>query len=171
MRLITCILVLLFSKICLGLQTRTIDELRQCQQKLQQWHDWSARNIPRHEALVQDYEALQREHEKLQREKILSSYTAAITTAIFAVGIGVGLGLAARLVLLWRHLTPSHGKKQLGTLIICALWISGTVLTLDFSGRLTDHPMNFLAATLIYSLPALLFGSIIFWWLNKTEMT
>lgn len=64
-------------------------ELHQCQKKLQEWNYWSATNIPKHEALVQDYE-------ELQRQRTFDSAT--ITIAILAVGIGMGLGLLSRLV-------------------------------------------------------------------------
>jgi hypothetical protein len=146
---------------CTDTGVQLIAELHECQEKLQQWKDWGAENVPKHEALLRDYD-------ELKRQKTFGFYTAAITIAILAVGIGLGIGLLNRLVQVCKRLAPSKAKKQLTVMIACSIWLSVAATVLASDSNLSKYPISLLVSVFIYSLPAILFGGIALWWLTRS---
>ena len=55
-----------------------------------------------------------------------------------------------------------HRRKKLGVLIGVASWVS---IVCFVAQRTTTHLFYFLELALTYSLPALLFGAVVLWWL------
>lgn len=92
-------------------------------------------------------------------------------TGIFiaAVGIGIGIGAFIRLALFLKRLKLPGVRKQLLTAIVCSFWIIAAAFILASDASLNTHPVSLLVMILIYSLPAILFGGIILWWLARTN--
>jgi hypothetical protein len=97
----------------------------------------------------------------------------------FFRAMGLGAGLIAALTIskaikrtwpLIRRTSPtSRTKQQLFVLIVGATWISVATLLEILNNDLSDHPINLIATVGVYSLPAILFGGICFWWIGKCQ--
>jgi hypothetical protein len=94
-----------------------------------------------------------------------------------AMGLGAGLIAAftiskaiKRTWALIRRTSPtSPAKQQLFVLIVGGTWISVATLLAILNKNLLVHPINLLATVGVYSLPAILFGGICFWWIGKCQ--
>lgn len=158
-----------------GKKTPTTGDLRGCQGELQrsaenvsQWEKWYENN--RIESLGKENIRLRSENQRLQNQ-VLENELAEV------IGVGVIAGIVALTIYgLWRamrsirRLFPlSKTRKQLGTLLAMAAWVSvSTVIALAEDGLL-HHPINLLSVVFVYSLPALAFGSIGVWWFGRTK--
>ncbi|HEY1526908.1 MAG TPA: hypothetical protein VGH51_11770 [Candidatus Angelobacter sp.] len=140
------------------------DELKQCQQKLQEWQGWATVNAPKNDALIKNNEELAQENLHLQSEKPSFAQMVGV-----GVGVGMGLGIIACAALFWRKLAPSSPRKQLTILTLCSLWIIVAGVALSSERNLSMHPINLLVSVFIYSMPAILFGAISLWWLKRTK--
>jgi hypothetical protein len=96
----------------------------------------------------------------------------------WAMGLGVGLIVALTISkaikracpLIKRASPSSPTKQQLFVLIVGASWISvATLLAILLNSDLSGHPINLLATVGLYSLPAILFGGVCFWWIGKRQ--
>jgi hypothetical protein len=68
-----------------------------------------------------------------------------------------------------KHVRPlTREKKQLLVLTVGAGWVTVAGIGVSDS-NLSNHPVNLFLTVVVYSLPALTFGGIGFWWFGKTE--
>jgi hypothetical protein len=85
-------------------------------------------------------------------------------------GVGAGLAVAFLTVrFLWRKWRLSPTGKQLGVLVLGALWMTAAVFVALNDSTLAPHPINLAVTVVVYSLPAILFASIAFWWFEKAK--
>jgi hypothetical protein len=85
-------------------------------------------------------------------------------------GIGAGLALLLLVVrFLWRKWRASTAGKQLTVLVIGAVWISAAAFVSASTPRLSVHPVNLAFTVFVYSIPALLFSGVAFWWFERTK--
>ena len=61
----------------------------------------------------------------------------------------------------------SNRRNALAVLILGSVWITAAALIAVNDSDLSKHPVNMLFTVLVYSLPALLFGGVGFWWFGK----
>ncbi len=153
------------------LEQCTQAELDKCRNKAKEWQAWADENVPKHDALLQDYDQLKRDYDNLQRANTFGEYGAAIVIAIGAFGIGLGIGLVNKLAQVWWRHPPSKAKKQLTVMIAGSVWLTVAAIIGVLDSNLSKHPINLLVSVFIYSLPALLFGGIALWWFNRAEPT
>ncbi len=140
-------------------------QLLDCQTKLQEWKDWAAKNVPKHEELMRELEKVKARNEELESNQ---DRFWILMAAVCAFGLGAGVYSLRLLVRFIKQIRPfSQARKQLFTLLGAVLWVTLAVL-LD-SDRITYHPINALAAALFWSLPALLLAGILFWWFGRAE--
>jgi hypothetical protein len=141
-------------------------DLHQCRDKVKQWEDWAAENMPIHEALVRDFDALQAENRILKEELGTQGNVKFIAILLLGTGIGFGIGLLWIAIRALRRMRPfSKERKQFLTLLVSAAWISfAAVMAMNNIGT---HPLTQVVAAFLFSLPAVTFGSILFWWFGK----
>jgi len=109
-----------------------------------------------------------------------------LNTSLTVISILVGLVITAVICLeIWRKARVFHSRlriwwetqqtgepefrvrrKRLVVLIAMACWVTIVCIVAQ---RTTTHLFYFLELTLAYSLPALLFGGIILWWLWESR--
>ena len=148
------------------------EQLEECKNQVAFWKAKADETQQRNEVAARDASQLRYDYERLRSQKVFGAYTAAITIAILAVGIGLGIGLLNKMVLAWKRFTPTPAKRQLAVLLICFFWICGCLCFLSFrTGVLLRRPGDFLIIWLVLCLPALLFGGIAFWWLERQRLT
>jgi len=141
-------------------------QLLDCQTKLQEWKDWAAKNVPKHEELTKEYEKVKARNEELENNQ--DKFWILIAAA-FAFGLGAGVYCVRLLIRFIKQIRPfSQAKKQLFALLGAVLWV--TLAVLLNSDRIPYHPVNALAAALFWSLPALLLAGILFWWFGRAEV-
>ncbi len=140
-------------------------QLLDCQTKLQEWKDWAANNVPKHEELMKEYEKVKARNEELESDRDKSWI---LIAAACAFGLGAGVYCLRLLIGFVKRIHPfSQARKQLFTLLGAVLWV--TLAVLLNSDQITYHPINALAAALFWSLPALLLTGILFWWFGRSE--
>lgn len=140
------------------------------------WNAWADKAMPKYRTLSQDYETLNRRDQQLQEENqnLQSSVRQAwdtwkaIVVFLLASGIGVGVGLVFMLVRFLKRARPwSAALRQLLILVAGAIWMSLASLIAINDDVLSKHPVNMLFTVLVYSIPALAFGGIGFWWFGR----
>lgn len=145
--------------------------LSECQAYALEWQAWYKYNGPICERLRTDYAALVDRHRETQAEnERLSGGAAEIRLRIFVAFVAVGFGaflafLVSRGV---RRAWPlSFEHKQLAVLVMVAAWISIAALIAVSDSRFSYHPVNSAFRVGVWSLPALVFGAVGFWWFGK----
>jgi hypothetical protein len=162
------------------------DRLRETVAEARKWEEWARENVPKHEKLLADYDEMRRKNDDLAADNfVLKEKMEALSSVpgqlIFWISAGSGLGLFAAFMLFkavkrgWpligRASLSSPAKKQLFVLIVGATWISvSTLLASSLNNDLSAHPINLLATVGVYSLPAILFGGVCFWWIGKHQL-
>lgn len=142
------------------------------------WKEWADRAMPKYQTLSQDYDTLWRENRHLKQEngelqskaEFMSVIGTIVSVAVAAMGIGVGAFGAfvlGRLVKRSRPLSPT--ARQLIVLVVGGIWVSAAALIGVKDDTLSTHPVNLLFTVLVYSIPALAFGGIGFWWFGKAK--
>jgi hypothetical protein len=141
--------------------------LAECQDYGLQWQAWYAHNAP----LLADYAALNTRYRDLELENERLAGTAAeirLRISIAFASIGAGLFLAFLVSRGVRRTWPlSFEHKQLAVLLIVAAWVSVAALILVSDSRFSYHPVSSALRVGVWSLPALVFGSVAFWWFGK----
>ena len=152
------------------------DNLKDCQAKVVEWQGWYNSNTVRYN---EDYEKLMSDFatERLRNKDLQEELASSRESLVFG-GIGLGSGLILAF-LAWRGLrwlvrrprlgSVSPAKKQLAAMVLAALWISISGFAAQQEPRLAIHPINMAFTVIVYSLPALLFGGIAFWWFGKAK--
>ena len=141
------------------------DQLAACQNKVQEYKDWAATNVPKHNQLLNEYERLKERNDKLENERDFRWLLVA-ASGVFGVVVAIYfLYFLGRLAVRVRRLSPA--SKQLCVLLGATVWVAFTLL----SNWSSYHPINTLAAVLVWSLPAFLLAGILFWWFKKSEKT
>lgn len=131
-------------------------ELEQCQYK-EKAQQAELQECSAHSAGLQSQITQRRENNNL----------VGVFVAFFATGLGIGA--ITMLALFLKRLKLPGIRKQLITVIVCSCWIIAVGWLLASDGALSRHPINLIVLLLIYSLPAVLFGSIVLWWLARTN--
>lgn len=86
--------------------------------------------------------------------------------AFGAIGFGLFMAfLVARGVR--RAWPPSFEHKQLAVLVMVAAWVSIAALVAVSNSRFWYHPISSAFGVGVWSLPALVFGAVAFWWFGK----
>jgi hypothetical protein len=139
-----------------------------------EWNAWADRAMPNYRSISQDYETLNRKYGESQREieRLESSLSGAqdmrITVFLGTLGLGIGAVAAFYTVRFLRRVRPfTAQRKQLIVLIVAALWVSAAGWIAINDDTLSKHPVNMLFTVLVYSIPALAFGGIGFWWFGR----
>jgi hypothetical protein len=162
------------------------NRLRETDAAARKWEEWAKENVPKHEKLLADYDEMRRKHDDLATDNfVLKEKMEALSSVpgqwIFWISAGLGIGLFTAFMifkafkrgwaLIGRTFVSSPAKKQLFVLIVGATWISvATLLALSVNNDLSAHPINLLATVGVYSLPAILFGGVCFWWIGKHQL-
>lgn len=142
------------------------------------WNAWADTAMPHYQTLSHDYEALKADYGRLeeQNETLRSSAQNAwetrteVNLVLAAIGIGTGVVCAFWLARALKRLWPVSNKgKQLVFLACGAAWITVVAVIAVNDSDLSRHLVNMLFTVLVYSLPALLFGGIGFWWFGKAK--
>jgi hypothetical protein len=152
--------------------------LTACQTKVYEWQKWYDGNIGVFGDLKTNNDRLTRENNELGTEdsRLRSELKIAEPVGIFSgfLGLGAGIGIIF-LLAKWLRRAPqpstsvSAEKKKLLLLIGGAGWISVAVVICSQRQILYLHPINLLVAVVVYSIPAVLFGGIAFWWLRSSR--
>ena len=133
------------------------DKLAQCTARVQEWQDF-------YDSYKPFCEGLKTENATLKRDA--NSAPLRIFVAFAAVGFGGFLAfLVSRGV---RRVWPlSFEHKQLAVLIMVAAWVSIAALVAVSDSRFWYHPVSSAFGVGVWSLPALVFGAVAFWWFGK----
>jgi hypothetical protein len=146
--------------------------------KVDEWQQWYNGNIAVFGDLRGSNIRLEQENSESNSEnsKLRNKLRLAEPVEVFIglLGLGAGIGtifpLGKWLLRASRSLlTLSPEKKKLLLLIGGAAWISVVVLIVSQQQILYLHPVNLLAAVVVYSIPAILFDGIALWWLGSTK--
>jgi hypothetical protein len=159
--------------------------LSECYAKVQEWEEWANRNLPNvpppplrpgqraSSVLEPTPEQFAHNIGRIREEESKSQWL------WFFSAMGLGAGLIATLTIskaikrawpLMRQTSLlSRAKKQLFVLIAGATWISLASLLAILNNDLSNHPINLIATVGMYSLPAILFGGVGFWWIGKGQ--
>ncbi|SRR5216684_1045268 len=82
--------------------------------------------------------------------------------------IGFGLFLAFLVGRGVRRVWPlSFEHKQLAVLVMVGVWVSVAALVAVSDSRFSYHPVSSAFGVGVWSLPALVFGAVAFWWFGK----
>jgi hypothetical protein len=160
--------------------------LSECYAKVQEWEEWADRNLqnvpppplrPGQQAssiIEPTPEQFAHNVRRIREEESKSQWL----WFFRAMGLGAGLIVALTISkvikrawpLIQRASPSSPAKKQLFVLIVGATWISvATLVAVMLNNDLSDHPINLLSTIGVYSLPAILFGGVCFWWIGKNQ--
>jgi len=148
----------------------------ECQASVRGWQAWADENLSKCKAAIADAKAfdaeradLQSRIESLRSENEQLEHTE-IRFELLTAAVGIGIGIAAAFYLaraLRRFWHISARGKQLAFMVLGAFWVTGAAVVAVNDSDLTKHPINLLFTVLVYSLPALTFGGIGFWWFGK----
>lgn len=165
--------------------------LHECQAAFEEYETWYEPGVgwTNKEVFSADYKKLAAENARLKSDLELSRATnnsnSAQGTPGLVVAVMVITGLTILLTVafgLWQleewmkrnRLKPKESRRavaparrQLMVLVLGAIWISVAALIAVNDAVLSRHPVNMLFTVLVYSLPALLFSGIGFWWFGK----
>jgi len=93
-----------------------------------------------------------------------------VRIGIAFVALGAGIFVAFMLLkALVRAWPSSPAKKQLVVLSLGALWVSSAAVIGASDPRLSIHPVNLAFTVGVYSLPAVLFAGVAFWWFEQQK--
>ncbi len=136
------------------------DKLTECTARLQQWQDFYDSYKPFCEQMKTENETLRRNADSAPETRLR------IFIGFVAVGFGAFLAfLVGRGV---RRAWPlSFEHKQLAVLVMVAAWVSVAALIAVSDSRFSYHPVNSAFRVGVWSLPALVFGAVAFWWFGK----
>jgi hypothetical protein len=133
------------------------DKLAQCTARVQEWQDF--------------YDSYKPFCEQLKMENATLRHDIPETRMRIFIGFGaVGFGafmafLVSRGV---RRVWPlSFEHKQLAVLVMVAAWVSVAALVAVGNSRFWYHPVSSAFGVGVWSLPALVFGAVAFWWFGK----
>jgi hypothetical protein len=141
--------------------------LAECQEYGLQWQAWyahNARDLADYAALTSRYRAMEFENERL------AGSASEIRLRIFIAFASVGAGLFVAFLVsrgVRRAWPLSFEHKQLAVLLMVAAWVSVTALIAVSDSRFSYHPVNSAFRVGVWSLPALVFGAVAFWWFGK----
>jgi hypothetical protein len=148
-------------------------ELSACQAKVKEWDDWAAVNVPRAKSYYDANLVLEADNERLLgTNQSLTEDLAKNRPVVFFEFCGIGAGSVVALVtlwILWRKWRLSPTGKQLGVLMLGAAWMTVAVFVALNESTLAAHPINLAVTVVVYSLPAILFAGIAFWWFEKAK--
>src|SRR5258708_3508285 len=146
-------------------------DLKLCRKDLKNSQDWVNENYPKHQQLIRDFDKLQYEYaESSRRLNSVKLLAIAFGSLGFGAGIGLGIGVLWLAIKAIRKARPfSKERKQLFALLVVAAWIS--VAAVVMSGDAPQHPIAAGVYTLIASLPAVSFGSVLIWWFRNNPKT
>jgi hypothetical protein len=156
MRFFSVVVLLLACVTCVA-QSDCKQSLARCSDRVQEWQDtW--------DSYKPFCEQLKTENATLKRDA--NSAPEQIFVAFAAVGFGAFLAyLVSRGV--WRVWPLSFEHKQLAVLVLAAGWVSIAALIAASDSRFSYHPMSSALKVGVWSIPALVFGAVAFWWFGK----
>jgi hypothetical protein len=151
--------------------------LADCQDYALQWQAWYAHNAQSNGRLEADYKALTSRYPEMEREnERLAGNAVEVRFRIFIAFASVGAGLflaflvSRGIVRAVRRAWPlSFEHKQLAALILVAVWVSAVALIAVSDSRFSYHPVSSAFRVGLWSLPALVFGAVAFWWFGKRQ--
>jgi len=133
----------------------------ECQAKLDEWQKWGDKNGPIMARISERNQYLE-SRAAINRESVMET----------SLAFGAGIFGAFLLVKATKRLWPfSTERKQLIVLVLGATWITVAAYVAVTNDLFAAHPINLAFAIGVYSLPAILFGGIAFWWLGKAKRT
>jgi hypothetical protein len=136
------------------------NELATCQAKLDEWKKWGDETVPK-------CRASEARNIRLQ-EQLDSDEGILWRIGIAFVAFGAGFCGAYVIVKSIKRVWPlSPARKQLIVLLAMAAWMSIAALLSAADRHLLNHPVDLAFSVLVYSIPALAFGGIGFWWFGK----
>jgi ABC-type dipeptide/oligopeptide/nickel transport system permease component len=143
---------------------RTLPECQknfhECESKLTDLKSWADRNYPIGQQLAA-------ENEQLRSELARNTATWLRVCIIFAA-LGFGIFMAFLVSRGVRRAWPlSFEHKQLAVLLLVAAWITVAVVFAVSDSRFWVHPMSSAFGVGVWSIPALVFGAVAFWWFGK----
>jgi hypothetical protein len=151
-----------------------------CQMKVDEWQQWYDGNVAVLGDLKTSNIQLKQENDELnyQNSRLRTELKRAEPIALFSglLGFGAGISIIFRFGK-WIRRAPrpwlalSLEKRKLLLLIGGAAWISVVVMICSQKQILYLHPINLLVAVVVYSIPAVLFDGIAFWWLRNPKKT
>lgn len=141
-----------------------VGTLSECQATVLRWQKWNDQRF-------RDEKPLQTENTQLKERLAVAEYAARDYVQLFAAFVAIGLGIFVAFVI-FRGLSQfllssSPAKKQLVVLVLAAMWISVAVVVGTQDRRLSNHPINLATTVVVYSLPAIMFATIAFWWFER----
>jgi|HubBroStandDraft_3_1064219.scaffolds.fasta_scaffold83979_2 hypothetical protein len=143
----------------------------ECAQNLSDLQQWADANYPIGQRLSAANLQLMTENNHLTvvNRELQSEVTENRVELFFwLVAAGVGLVAVSMTVrFLWRKWRLSPAGKQLAVLVLGALWMTAAVFVALDNPSLSVHPINLAVTVVVYSLPAILFAGIAFWWFEK----
>ncbi len=143
-----------------------------------EWNAWADRAMPHYQTLSRDYEVLKVSYNTLKEENENLKVSLALESTqnkwlgFWSVGIlgGVSIGIVILIAKWFRRMRPlSAARKQLIWLVLGAVRITVAALIAVNDYELSKHPVNMVFMVLVYSLPAVLFSGIGFWWFGKAK--
>jgi hypothetical protein len=138
----------------------------ECSHDLSEWVKWGNENYPIGQQLYAQNVKLTADNKKL-RAGLNSNY---MWVFLGFCGFGAGLGVVLLSIrFLRRKWRASPMGKQLTVLVLGAVWITVVALVSLNIPRLSVHPVNLAFTVGVYSIPAILFSGIAFWWFAKAK--
>ncbi len=145
-------------------------KLKECQDSLRQWQDWSKVNVPICKQYESDNTALVAKNQELEEGIIDKNREFRLQIFSGFSGIGFGVFLAFMAVRAIRRWWPiSKQRRQLITLLLIATWVTVVALVMANNPSAVHHPINLAVMVFVYSLPALAFGGVGVWWFGRTK--
>ena len=138
----------------------------QCAHDLSEWMKWGSETYPIGQELYAENIKLTADNKKLRSD--LDSNHVWLLLGFAGIGVGMGVVLVS-IRFLSRKWRASPTGKQLVVLVLGAAWVSITALVSASTPRLSVHPVNLALTVGVYSIPAMLFSGIAFWWLDKAK--
>jgi hypothetical protein len=138
------------------------EKLTKCTVRLQEWQAMWDTYKPFCEQMKTENETLRRNADSVPETRLR------IFLAFGAVGFGTFLAfLVSRGVSRAWPLSFEH--KQLAMLVMVAAWVSVAALIAVSDSRFSYHPLSSALRVGLWSLPALVFGAVSFWWFGKRQ--
>jgi hypothetical protein len=144
---------------------KTLSECQQhfhrCERDLTQLQIWADENYPIGQRLAAD-------NNELRSELASSNRDIRVRVAIAFAALGFGMFLAFLIARAVHRVWPlSFEHKQLAVLVLVAIWVSTATLFAVSNAHFWLHPISSGVGVGVWSLPALTFGAVAFWWFGK----
>jgi len=163
-----------FGKFVDSLLPQTKPSIDECENEIRKLRAWSDDAYSKYQELSAALDSEKNENDDLRKQNSDLGQKLSLEDHKdeFLGFLGLGVGIAAvfligRIVRCALPLTTE--RKQLIVLVSCAAWISVVAVIGLFTERLSRHPVNLVLTIIVYSLPAISFSGIAFWWLGRVR--